>query len=384
MCHSEDQLRFQVCQVAFIHVFTVLLSSTRFAMCFLILTFCFPTSTNEGANDKSTFTIAGLLGSQKQNEQNTQLYDCPTATLPTPGVKSVNVPFKPLTAGRTVNTYDFLKATGSAVFVMDDTGFTRGTTYIFAMRIKNSKAANPCQTVTLTATGDIVQSSTMSPDKPKAKAIQDGENEGDVCPLRTYAPGFLVKKIGQDSKLAGEDNVLTVTLRSNVDFTSAASGLYAVVTISGLTGSSTPDTTTVADLTDSKFVVANQFTPDFSSVAWNRASGTLLLTIEAGTVCAAPTLLGDVSDGAGTDNTCMKAGSQYVFSVKLGNGATAQAAPIVRISVLYGTSEQKNTAVQVCAKPLSGVNCVCFSKCISRDRRLHSSYCNRSWMLPQT
>ena len=238
--------------------------------------------------------------------------------------------------------------------------------------------------VTLTATGDIVQSSTMSPDKPKAKAIQDGENEGDVCPLRTYAPGFLVKKIGQDSKLAGEDNVLTVTLRSNVDFTSAASGLYAVVTISGLTGSSTPDTTTVADLTDSKFVVANQFTPDFSSVAWNRASGTLLLTIEAGTVCAAPTLLGDVSDGAGTDNTCMKAGSQYVFSVKLGNGATAQAAPIVRISVLYGTSEQKNTAVQVCAKPLSGVNCVCFSKCISRDRRLHSSYCNRSWMLPQT
>ena len=132
-------------------------------------------STAEGANGKSTFTLSGLLGSQKENEQNTELYPCPTASDPTPtaytaGTVNTAVPFKPLTAGRSAATYDFVMDGGKAVFVMDTTGFVRGTTYTFAMRIKNSKTAIGCQTVTLATSGDIAQTATLAPGVATDKA----------------------------------------------------------------------------------------------------------------------------------------------------------------------------------------------------------------------
>ena len=311
-------------------------------------------STAEGANGKSTFTLSGLLGSQKENEQNTELYPCPTASDPTPtaytaGTVNTAVPFKPLTAGRSAATYDFVKDGGKAVFVMDTTGFVRGTTYTFAMRIKNSKTASGCQTVTLATSGDIAQTATLAPGVATDKAIQDGEMDGDVCPLKTYAPGFLVRKVAQDSKLATDSNTLTVTLRSNTDFMSTEAGLYSTITISGLTGTTTPDTTTLADLSGDSFIVADKFVPNFKSVDWKQATGTLKLTLEAG-ACNAPTTLA-VASTAASRSTCIKAGYTYVFSFGLKNGPSAQAAPPVAVKVLYGTDSEKNTDQQMMTGP---------------------------------
>jgi hypothetical protein len=100
-------------------------------------------NTAEGENGKSTFTLSGLLGSQKNKEESTELYSCPTKAAPTPVplTAATAVPFKPLTSTRTAGTYDFAIA-GDAVFVMDSAGFVSGTEYIFAMRIKNNAGAN--------------------------------------------------------------------------------------------------------------------------------------------------------------------------------------------------------------------------------------------------
>ena len=291
--------------------------------------------TSEGEIGKSTFTLSGLFGSQNNDEQSTTLYSCPTASSPTPPpLSGAAVPFIPLTSTRTPGTYDFVAATGSAVFVMDVFGFARGTEYTFAMRFTNSESANPCQTVTLAATSpDFVQNRTFALSS-NARAIQDGEEDGDACPLTTYAPGFHTRTIAQDSKLAGEFNVITVTLRSNVDLSSQTMSFFTYITITGLTGTNTNDTSMMTDLSSTMFTPASgtngsgtPFVPRFAGVAWTKASGVLRLRLDDATACSAPTAPGDV-------NTCIKAGFTYVFSFTLLNGEVTTPPPHPTTAVL--------------------------------------------------
>ncbi|KAJ1489095.1 hypothetical protein T484DRAFT_1781159, partial [Baffinella frigidus] len=175
----------------------------------------------------------------------------------------------------------------------------------------------------------------------------DGETDGDACALKTYAPGFHTKIIAQASKLAEQANLITVTLRSNEDFVSTSDGLFSEITISGLTGSDTPDTSTIADLsTTGDFVPASgtPFVPSFTAVQWIKAAGELRLRLAVGE-CTAPTVSGGV-------NVCIKAGSTYVFALMLINGKVAQTAPAVSISVLYRFSSEKYTASQVMSRPV--------------------------------
>jgi len=113
----------------------------------------------------------------------------------------------------------------------------------------------------------------------------------------------------------------------------------------GLTGSDTPDSTSVSDLSAVSFIPAagTPFVPSFVVVDWKKNTGELILRLTGSTTCSAPTATGV--------NLCIKAGSTYVFEFGLLNGKVAQAPPVVKISVLYGSTARKNTAVQTMKPP---------------------------------
>merc|ERR1719199_1552583 len=317
-------------------------------------------SETTGKQEQSKFTLSGLTGSQHVDEQGVDVYPCPgndlnrgtnefdlntkngwampisqnnPAALKVVGGVSATAPFKPLTASRTAGTFDFTSATGKAEFVMDATGFAAGTEYIFAIKMQNSKTAQECKTVTLTADGDIEQTVTMKQLAYK-RALVDGETDGDACPLKVYDPGFLTKTISSSRVLAKETTTLTVTLRSNKDLFSTVDGFYSSITISGLTGSKTGDSESLTVLrggTGEKGNVRTAFTPEVTSLTWVQASGTLSLRLATSATCALPS-------GAEAKRkvvNCMKAGVEYVLEFELTNGDTVQSAPAVSVTAEY-------------------------------------------------
>ena len=131
-------------------------------------------------------------------------------------------------------------------------------------------------------------------------------SEGDAAPLRVLAPSFIVRDIGQATPYPTANNTVTITLASSVALAEADG---SVVTISGLTGSQTPDSNTLA-LTD---VDSTDSTTLFGTTAdWDQDTGTLLLSVASGQTLAA--------------------GSIYKFSIALVNPDGAQDAPAVTVS----------------------------------------------------
>lgn len=104
-----------------------------------------------------------------------------------------------------------------------------------------------------------------------ARALIDGEMDGDACVFKVYDYGFLTKTITSSSKVAKASATITVTLRSNVDLLSSGA-LSSKITLSGLTGSNTPDTTDLTILTASNGNVATAFSPSFSAVDWKQST----------------------------------------------------------------------------------------------------------------
>merc|ERR1719199_279023 len=317
-------------------------------------------SETTGKQEQSKFTLTGLTGSQHVDEQGVDVYPCPgnelnrgtnefdlntkngwampisqnnPAALKVVGGVSASAPFKPLTASRTAGTFDFTAATGKAEFVMDTTGFAAGTEYIFAIKMQNSKTAQECKTVTLTADGDIEQTVTMQ-QPTYMRALVDGETDGDACALKVYDPGFLTKTIASSRVLAKETTTLTVTLRSNEDLLSTVEGFYSSITISGLTGSKTGDSDSLSLLkggTSEKGNVKTAFTPEVTSLRWVQSSGTLSLVLATSATCELP-------GGAEAKRklvNCVKAGVEYVLQFELTNGDTVQSAPVVSVTAEY-------------------------------------------------
>ena len=172
---------------------------------------------------------------------------------------------------------------------MDSTGFSADTEYVFAILVMNSKTASDCQTVTMTATGDITQTAVLSAPS-YARALIDGEADGDACPLKVYEPGFLTKIVSSSTKLSGAAATMTVTLRTNVDLKSTSSDFKASITLTGLTGTKTDDSTTLKDLLTSAGTgnVATAFSPEFDKVKWTKSTGVLTLELKAASSCTHP------------------------------------------------------------------------------------------------
>merc|ERR1719163_2536765 len=192
-------------------------------------------SASDGKQEQSRFTLTGLTGSQHKDEQGVPVYECPSNSLAAGSnefglstkdgwampistkavaqLSGTNAPFRPDTASRTAGTFDFTAATGTAVFVMDNTGFAADTEYVFAILMENSKAASDCKTVTMTASGDITQTAVLSA-PTYARALIDGEADGDACPLKVYDPGFMTAILSSSSKLSDASATMTVTLRA--------------------------------------------------------------------------------------------------------------------------------------------------------------------------
>ncbi len=295
------------------------------------------------------------------------------------------------------DTFTWDQATGTAVLTVDPEitkdrktnpqntkgGIPKNAQIVFALPLQNSATASDCKEVSFESSGSIVQKATFVQTKI-GRALQDGEMEGDACALKVYAPGFLVKKITQSTAVTGDDNVITVSLRTNVDFASVASGQASYITISGLTGSATSN----ADL---GIVVPRwAFSPKFERGIgkWTQSSGTLELKLDAGT-CVPPTVWAagafhdfetltikdapfaiggsdsaaavTVTDGTAAASgdqvttagalgstlptTCIKAGFLYVFSFQLLNPSTEQAAPAVSIGGRYRDSNNNEKIV---------------------------------------
>ena len=348
-------------------------------------------SITTGTSEVSKFTIDGLKGSQHQTQSAELLYDCPSSGIDAPSYSlkhgwgmptSVNMPAQLSPATRapfvsektgTPGTFDFDADTGEAVFVMDTTGFAANTEYVFAFPATNAEEASDCRTVTLKAAGDIDQALTMTQPSYE-RALVDGATAGDACVFKVYGYGFLTKTLASDETLAEATATITVTLRSNVDFESSAS-VASKITISGLTGSKTGDTTSMTTvLAGGNGNVATAFSPSFSAVTWTQGSGDLVLQLASG-ACAYPT----GKEAKSAPVTCIKAGIEYVFAITLANGASVQEPPAVSISGTFVSNAQatgevaKDTAATQMAGPLSsGCNLDRALKIVAKDQLLCS------------
>merc|ERR1719478_686679 len=336
-------------------------------------------SATAGKQEQSRFTLTGLTGSQHKDEQGVPVYECPSNSLAAGSnefglstkdgwampistkavaqLSGANAPFRPDTA------------TGTAVFVMDSTGFAKDTEYVFAILMTNSKTASDCKTVNMTATGDIKQTAVLSA-PTYARALIDGEVDGDACPLKVYDPGFLTKIVSSSTKLSGAAATMTVTLRTNVDLKSTSSDFKASITLSGLTGTKTDDSTTLSEVLTSSGTgnVATAFSPDFDKVKWTKSTGVLVLELKAGSSCTHPS--GSAAKSSVVN--CVKAGVEYEFEFSLTNGDTVQAAPAVSIEANYDEIG-KFTAKQPVSAPLD-TGCLADQalKIISKDEILCS------------
>ena len=124
---------------------------------------------------------------------------------------------------------------------------------------------------------------------------------GDAYPLKIYSPSFVVKRIGQSTYFPAKLNTLTVTLATNIPLVAGT-----MVTITNLSGSTTPDTSSLP-VTEQKL---SGFASYFSTTAQWSQNGTLVLNVVNDTI----------------------AGTQYIFSFNLQNPRCAQAPPSVSIS----------------------------------------------------
>lgn len=135
---------------------------------------------------------------------------------------------------------------------------------------------------------------------------------GNAGPFFVRRSTFLTATIGQSKPYPGEDsNRISVTLRANVAIASVGS-VVATITLSGLTGSRTEDTSQL--IVNGEDPNWNQITR--SRAAWTQESGTLVLTI------------------ASQQN--LRANRNYAFSFDLANPFEAQDSPAVSISTAGG------------------------------------------------
>ena len=152
-----------------------------------------------------------------------------------------------------------------------------GTQYAFSFTITNPSSAQNDATVTIAASGTAAfptSRGVMTTDTANVYGVTNGGK-----PMKVIEQSFSTKAIGQSTPLAGADVTITVTLTANSNFPAGS-----IVTITGLTGTQTEDTTLTVTSTDGSTSGLLG-----TSGVWTKSDGKLVLTAAgAGTAYNAP------------------------------------------------------------------------------------------------
>ncbi|EKX35650.1 hypothetical protein GUITHDRAFT_118136 [Guillardia theta CCMP2712] len=306
------------------------------------------TPISQGQNTLAQITISGLHGSQ--TGKSPIISACPTFDWNLFQLRPVADPptahFVDKVVGGTLHRTTSW-ASGSAVLTVNQDD-KAGNAYfsipqqqdvVFALVLKNPKGPNPCQSVSLSLSAHgpgntpVTQTVTMV-QNPLDRALEDGEVDGDVCVLKTYDYNFPTRVIAQSSPVVQESNVITITLRSNMNMLSSFYG--SQITISGLQGTDTTGTSLLAT------AVSDQYFPNIQKTSWDASQGKLVVYLAQGT-CQLPV--------KGQPSYCIYAGWTYVWRYTFKNGAAEQASPAVSISSQF--AQGRITNPQVMTSPMS-------------------------------
>jgi hypothetical protein len=191
-----------------------------------------------------------------------------------------------------------VESEGTSVSVFS--GIVAGNLFVVTFDLQNPPAHQSSPSVSVSAeiqdgignsVGSITASTMIKPETD-LYGIPNGAN-----PLEVVMPQFSVKSIEQSTPVSGASNMLSVTLMCNYDLASGST-----VTITGLTGSQTEDTDSLA--------IASTSGMSGAAGQWIQSLGQLVLTVASG----------------GT-----KAGLHYSVTFGLTNSATDQMSPSVSI-----------------------------------------------------
>ncbi|EKX44153.1 hypothetical protein GUITHDRAFT_139994 [Guillardia theta CCMP2712] len=180
--------------------------------------------------------------------------------------------------------------------VYSSTKLNATVVHSFSFVLQNGPTGQTARSVSISVAGaDALPAVAMQTDF--SIPVPPGFTALDLAPLRILGSSFLIKSIGQTASYPAALNSIVITLMTSVDL-----NVGVRLTISGLTGSSTPDSTLNAS-----FPLVSP--PLFSSGVWTRAVGVIVFTLTEPIV----------------------AGVSYSFSFKLQNPSTAQSSPSVYI-----------------------------------------------------
>ncbi|EKX52871.1 hypothetical protein GUITHDRAFT_101325 [Guillardia theta CCMP2712] len=302
----------------------------------------------QGQNSVAQITISGLHGSQTAMAP--IISACPTFDWNLFQLRPVSDPptahFVDKIVGGTLHRTTSWSA-GSAVLTVNEDD-EAGNVYfsipqqqdvVFALVLKNPKGPNSCQSVSLSLSARgpgnhlVTQTVTMVQNALE-RALEDGEMDGDVCVLKTYDYNFPTRVIAQSSPVVQQSNIITITLRSNMNMLS--SFYSSQITIVGLQGTDTPGTSLLATS------VSDQYFPNIEKTTWDRSQGTLVVYLAKG-ICQLPV--------KGQPSNCIYAGWTYIWRYTFKNGAAEQTSPAVSISSQF--APDKRTNPQLMTPPMS-------------------------------
>ena len=241
---------------------------------------------------QSQLVISGLVGSQ------------------TPNTNSLHISSESTELYSTTNLFQTGKWQQSpgtlTLTIRDGSVIPAGVPFVFSFDLKLPAAQSQAPTVYITAnTG----STTVIPVQRMDSALRDS------AALTACRRTFITAKIGQSVSGGGQENAIFITISSNYDIQSTASYQSKII-ISGLTGSDSPDSSQ-----EYKYVIVPISSDSVQGIfshgtradmaEWSKNIGKLTLHIERGKF--------------------LKAGTEYVFSVKLLNRIEPQASPRIYI-----------------------------------------------------
>eukprot|EP00960_Hanusia_phi_P002221 63689-Hanusia_phi.AAC.1 len=295
----------------------------------------------------SYITLHGLSGTQTVEKP--RITGCPTFNWDTMRLEVPSSPpsvhFTDLNSEDPLNRVLSWQTTGQVILLVapdsptDLHSIERGQEITFAIELKNSKVATPCQKVTMTFNGigpgnlPTTQIVWMVQTKT-GRALEDGEEDGDACVLKTYDFGFHTKVIAQSSSLVQNYNDITVTLRSNMNL--LAKSYSPEITISGLTGTSTLDTYLQA------LPAGSEYFPQLQESVWHASAGTLTVKLKMSEQCEFPR--------SGMATFCIFAGWNYAWKYRIMNGHHEQSAINITIQSRFALNDQ--TEPQNMTRPL--------------------------------
>jgi hypothetical protein len=228
-----------------------------------------------------TFTITGLTGSKTPDNTLTITHITPNNVISTTGA--------------------WVQSSGSlTISLISNAPMDAGTRFIFSFNLTNGFSDHLSEVeLVLASPGTYITNSQIMDNDPSVPAPSldiYNPQAGDLNPMYIRNVTWEVKKIGQSSPYPCATNVITTTLRPSVPLYYSCLQSFS---ISGLTGADTQDNAALA-LTSQHVSVLQ------STANWTKTSGRVVVKLTA------------------SDDNPMRGGQDYIFSVTLKNGISAQ------------------------------------------------------------